>query len=311
MFTTPIRYIAPPVVESAAPKFGDVVNAADWPTASDTAVAATVTLKGLLVAALSPAELAVSVYPLPVLFSERLLNVAIPFTADAVAVPLSVEPAGFVPMEIVMLFVAVATSAPVASRTPTWTAGVIGAPSTTLDGWTVKASCVATLEPTVALNALLVAEERPLAAATSVYPVPVLLTVRPLNVATPAIAATVAVPPSVAPDAFAPSATVTFVVAVVTMFPAASSIATDTGALIVPPVVTVGCAVNTRRAAVPAVTVNDAVTVCGLLVTPDAADAIGTLAVYVPATSVLTDGVSVSVVGAMVPPMLTASQPVG
>lgn len=58
------------------------------------------------------------------------------------------------------------------------------------------------------LNALLVAEVRPLLDAISVYPLPDLLTERPLKVATPCVAFTVATPSKVPPPGLAPMATV-------------------------------------------------------------------------------------------------------
>jgi hypothetical protein len=127
-------------------------------------------------------------------------------------------------------------------------------------------------------------------------------------VATPATAATVVVPLIVAPNAFALSVSEMLVVAVVTTLPAASSIETLTGDS-VPPLGEEGCVVNTSCDAAPAVTTNVAVTVCGLFVIPETAEVIATVAVYVPGLSPPTEGVSVSVVGAVVPAAVAVSQP--
>src|SRR5256884_3916037 len=62
---------------------------------------------------------------------------------------------------------------PAASSALTWTAGLIAAPATVLDGCTVKASWV--VVPGMMSNAVLVTGAKPLALAVSVYPVPVLL----------------------------------------------------------------------------------------------------------------------------------------
>jgi hypothetical protein len=57
-------------------------------------------------------------------------------------------------------------------------------------------------------------------------------------------------------------------------------------------------------------TMNVTVSDCGLFVTPDADDVIGTVAVYVPAARLPSVAVSISVAGAEVPLRLVASQPV-
>src|SRR5439155_26371190 len=85
----------------------------------------------------------------------------------------------------------------------------------------------------------------------------------PGNVATPATAATVAVPESVPVPGFAPSATVTLPVKPVAVFPCPSSAVTCTaGVMDAPAAVLLGCVVNASCVAVPGATVNAA------LVTP-------------------------------------------
>ncbi len=58
------------------------------------------------------------------------------------------------------------TGFPTGSSAVTWTAGLIAAPATVLDGWTVKASRVAV--PGVMSNAELATAAKPLALAVSV-----------------------------------------------------------------------------------------------------------------------------------------------
>ena len=86
-----------------------------------------------------------------------------------------------------------------------------------LVGCTVNTSCVPL--PGATSNAAEVATGRPVAAAVSVYPVPALLTLRSVNVATPATADRVRVPESVPPPGLAPSATVTPPVKPAAVFP--------------------------------------------------------------------------------------------
>jgi len=68
-------------------------------------------------------------------------------------------------------------------------------------------------------NATLIAPASPGAVARSVYPLPGRSMCKSLKLATPAAAVTVVVPVSVAPDGFAPSATVTVFVASRTVSP--------------------------------------------------------------------------------------------
>src|SRR6266566_4016808 len=189
-------------------------------------------------------------------------NDATPATAATVVVPASVPLPGFVATATVTFPVNSVAVLPCASSAVTCTAGVIAVPATVPVGWTVNASWLATLG--VMLNAALVAPLIPVAAAVTVYPVPVLLMLSPANVATPATAATEAVPESVPPLGFAPVATVTVPVNAVAVFPWASRAVTCTaGVIAVPATVLVGWTVNTSWAAVPGVTLKPAL-VAGL-----------------------------------------------
>ena len=79
------------------------------------------------------------------------------------------------------------------------------------------------------------------------------------RVATPALAATVVWPDRVAPPGFAPSTTVTVPVKPVATLPWASCAVTWTaGVIAAPAAVLLGWTVNTRRAAMPGVTLNAA-----------------------------------------------------
>src|SRR5204862_363827 len=81
----------------------------------------------------------------------------------------------------------------------------------------------------------------------------------PENLATPAEAATVAVPASVPPPGFVPIATVTFPVNPVAVFPCASCAVTCTaGVIAAPAAVVLGCTENTSSVAAPAVMLNAA-----------------------------------------------------
>ena len=104
------------------------------------------------------------------------------------------------------------------------------------------------------VKATLVAPVNPVAAAPSVYPAAALFSVRVPNVATPATALTVVVPPSVLPPGFAASAIVTALVAVVTVLPAPSRTRTvGAGVMANPAVTVVGCCTNSSAVAVPGV----------------------------------------------------------
>src|SRR5512144_10660 len=90
----------------------------------------------------------------------RLLNEATPATADTGLVPESTAPGpGLVPIARVMLLVAAVTRLAPASRTSTWTAGVMVAPPVAFDGCTRNPTFAA--GPTVMLKALEVAGVSP------------------------------------------------------------------------------------------------------------------------------------------------------
>src|SRR5260370_16792914 len=74
-----------------------------------------VTLNALLVAPVSDEALAARVYPVPAWLMLRFENVATPLEALTVNVPPSVPLDGFVPMAIVIGFVAEVTSLPLVS----------------------------------------------------------------------------------------------------------------------------------------------------------------------------------------------------
>jgi hypothetical protein len=105
--------------------------------------APTVISNGLLVAEVSPALVAASVYPVPALSMDKLLKVATPLTAFTVFVPLRVPPLGLVPIAIVTAAVLVLTKLPFASCTCTVTVGVIVAPAAVFVGCCPNVSCVA------------------------------------------------------------------------------------------------------------------------------------------------------------------------
>ena len=98
--------------------------------------------------------------------SVRVAKLATPFTAAIVVVPPSVEPPGLLPSTTLTFPVKPGTGFPAGSSAVTWTAGLIAAPATVVEGCTVKASCVAV--PGVMSNALLVIVVKPLALAVRV-----------------------------------------------------------------------------------------------------------------------------------------------
>src|SRR5436190_10779088 len=100
------------------------------------------------------------------------------------------------------------------------------------------------------VNAALVALVNGIEEATSVYAPPALSIDSPEKVATPFTGFTVVVPESVPPSGFAPSTTVTAPVALATVLPEASWIAT-VGAITAPAAVLIGCTVKVSFAAVP------------------------------------------------------------
>src|SRR6185295_9357771 len=102
--------------------------------------AAGLMLNPLEVAPVRATEVALSVYPVPVLSMDRLENVATPFTAATAVVPESTPPPGLLPMASVTLAAELVTVLPNASCTAACTAGLIATPATALVGWTVNAS---------------------------------------------------------------------------------------------------------------------------------------------------------------------------
>src|SRR6266566_4025460 len=210
-----------------------------------------VILNAVLVAL--PAPVAVRVYPVPALSIDSPANVATPPDAACVAVPDKAPPDGLVPMASVTFPVNPVAVLLLASSAVTCTAGVIAAPADVVLGCTENTSCVAV--PAVILNAVLVVLPAPVA--VSVYPVPTLSIDRLANVATPALAATVAVPVSVPLPGFVPIASVTFPVNSVAVLLLASSAVTCTAGVIAAPAdVVLGCTENTSCVAVPAVILN-------------------------------------------------------
>src|SRR5204863_8972350 len=122
------------------------------------------------------------------------------------------------------------------------------------EGAVMRASCPAAAA--VMLNDPLVATGIVPLVAVKVY-VPTLLTLSPGKLATPATAACVGTPPSVAPPWFAPSATVMLPVNCVAVLPDASRAVTCTAGVIgAPAAVFVGCTVNASCVAAPGVTSN-------------------------------------------------------
>src|SRR6185436_9554101 len=119
-------------------------------------------------------------------------NDATPAVAATALVPASVPPPGFVPIATVMVPVKPVAVLPWLSRAVTWTAGAIATPAVALGGCWVNTSTYAV--PGAMVNAALVAPVGPVALAVSVYPVPAALMLRLLKDATPAVAATAAVP---------------------------------------------------------------------------------------------------------------------
>src|SRR5690348_8668031 len=128
--------------------------------------AAGVMLNDALVAVLKPVALALSQYPLLVLSSVRVVNVATPLTAPTDVVPPSVLPPGLFPSATVTVPLKEGARFPDASSTDTCTAGASTTPAVLATGCTVKASCRAA--PGVVSNAVLVAELTPGAVAVSV-----------------------------------------------------------------------------------------------------------------------------------------------
>src|SRR5207245_594181 len=122
-------------------------------------------------------------------------------------------------------------------------------------GCPVNTSCVAL--PAVMLNAVDVGSVKPPLDATSVYPVPALSIRSEERRAGTQTGSTVAVPHSVPPIGFVPTATVTFPVNPVAVFPCPHRAGTWTaGVIAAPAAVLLGCPVNTSCVALPAVMLN-------------------------------------------------------
>ena len=184
-----------------------------------------------------------------------VLNVARPLIAARLVDPERVPPPGLFCSASAIVWLAVVTRLPPASRTSTWTGGLMVAPLAAPDGCTRKPSCAA--GPTVTLKAADVAPVSVVAAAVSVYPAPALSIASVPKLATPATAATLFVPPSVPAFGLVPIASVTVFVAAVTRLPPASRTSTWTaGAMATPPVVLVGCTRKASFAAGPTETLN-------------------------------------------------------
>jgi hypothetical protein len=140
-------------------------------------------------------------------------------------------------------FKAPVTGFPLLSFTTTVTAGAMVAPVEAFEGCCENASCVGmeVPPPGVMVKLLLAAGVRPALVAARVK-VPALPTLRFLKVAMPFCGVAVNVPPRPVPP---PRASVTGLVAVVTVFPLLSCTATVTAGVIVAPVVAlVGCCTN-------------------------------------------------------------------
>jgi hypothetical protein len=183
-------------------------------------------LKDALVAPDNPDTATVNVYPVPTLSIRHPEKVATPAAAaTGFVVQVSVPAPGFVPMARVMMFVAVVTVFPPASRIVTtgWVAHAV--PPVPPLGCTANPNCVA--GPTVTLKAALVAPVNPVADAVKVYPVPILSIRQNANVATPAVGARgFEVQVRVPAPGFVPMDSVMLFDADVTVFPPASKIST-------------------------------------------------------------------------------------
>jgi hypothetical protein len=179
----------------------------------------------------------------------------VPLPADvtvgvAVFAPLTLTARSATSLLAVLMF-------PLASRTVIVT--VVALPA--VPAGTLAVVVPATAAPAATLKALLTRLMGPAVLAVSVYAVPVLSMVRALNVAMPPTAATLVVPPRLAPAVPVPPviATATLPVNPVARFPRASRAVTTTPNP-APAVVLAGCVVNTSWLAVPAATLNAALT---------------------------------------------------
>ncbi len=184
---------------------------------------------------------AVSVSPVPAVLTVRSLKVAMPFCGVTVSTPVRPVPP---PRVRLTGLVAVSTALPFASSTTTETAGEMIVPVSALEGCCRNANFSGDeggFPPPGALMAkgVLVAGWRFVLLAMSVNPLPAVLTLRLLKVATPFCGLTVTVPPRPVPPA---RAMVIGLAAVVTTFPLESSTSTWTaGEMVAPACALDGC----------------------------------------------------------------------
>jgi hypothetical protein len=152
---------------------------------------------------------------------------------------------------MVTALVVLVTGVPLLSSTTTLTAGVMAAPVEAFEGCCENANCVGVEVPppppaVVIVKLLLVACVRPVLVADRVK-VPAPPTLRALKVAMPFCGVAVNVPAKPVPP---PRASVTGLVAAVTVLPLLSSIATViAGAIVAPAVASEGCCKNASLAA--------------------------------------------------------------
>src|SRR5499426_603611 len=97
-------------------------------------------VSGALVAPVTLADTACSVYPEPALSMCRSVNVATPATAAADVVPASVAPVGFDASDTVTLPLNPVATLPPTSRAVTTKGAAFGVPATSVVGWDVKSS---------------------------------------------------------------------------------------------------------------------------------------------------------------------------
>src|SRR2546428_429096 len=133
-------------------------------------------LNAVLVAPPGPVALAASVYPVPTLSILTFANVATPLTAATLVVPASVPPPGLAASARVTSRVEDASGDHCPPRVGGGTAGVTARDAVVLPGCTANRRWVA--PPGETLNAALVGDVSPVAAAVRVYPVPALSALR-------------------------------------------------------------------------------------------------------------------------------------
>ena len=188
------------------------------------------------------------------------MNVATPLDAATVRPPPgSVSPLGLAAKPTVTLPPKDVAVLPEPSRAVTVTLNVC--PAVSGDGGPVV-KCRLCAAPGTTAKAADVSGVNPACVATRVYRAPALSRLNASNVATPPTAATLVVPPSVAPPLFSPSARLTESVAVDTRLPCASSTRTVGAGLMAAPAVMLagGSTPKASRTGVVALTVNGALT---------------------------------------------------